>query len=204
MKEFELKAEDTELLDVNIFNVWWTVLEGQASFGELHEIMLALLVASEAFKEKGNRHELLGQGEFASDECVDRITAAPEKGVNRKKLNRKGNAEKYYQLARATRLKKSDPDFDFMAVNPIVASSTAASASTHPRGGGLEIFWEDEPGFQQDFHVCLPDMMDELERILNSYPRAKELLSLYHQHRRRYIPPTSLPLHDGRTMAQES
>lgn len=52
MEEFELKAEDMDLLDTDIFNVWWTVLEGQVSFGELGGMMLALLIASEAFKEK--------------------------------------------------------------------------------------------------------------------------------------------------------
>lgn len=70
MKEFEQKAEDIELLDAEMFNNWWDVLKDQPSFDMIRGMMLALLVASETFKEKGSRHELMRALSPAAQEAV--------------------------------------------------------------------------------------------------------------------------------------
>lgn len=70
MKEFEEKAEDIELMDADMFNTWWDALKDQPSFDMLRGMMLALLVASETFKEKDSRHEFMRALSPAAQEAV--------------------------------------------------------------------------------------------------------------------------------------
>lgn len=70
MKEFELKAEEFELLDADMFTSWWAVLENQPSFDMLRGMMLALFVASDAFTDKDSRHEIMRALPPAAQEAV--------------------------------------------------------------------------------------------------------------------------------------
>lgn len=70
MEEFEEKSEEIELLDEDMFNAWWAVLENQPAFDKLRGMMLALFVASEAFQEKESRHAMMAALSPAAQEAI--------------------------------------------------------------------------------------------------------------------------------------
>ncbi|KAI3393020.1 hypothetical protein diail_4796, partial [Diaporthe ilicicola] len=59
MYEIAFKSEDMLPIDAQAFNFWWEATKDRLSFSKLRGMMAALLVASDTFKDKINRHALM-------------------------------------------------------------------------------------------------------------------------------------------------
>lgn len=70
MEEFESRADDFELLNEELFKLWWEKLENQPAWDALRGFMLASFVASDAIQKPDSRRATISRLPFSAQMAI--------------------------------------------------------------------------------------------------------------------------------------